>query len=336
VPDKRQTSKQRRAARNRASRDALAARKTNVVASAAAGNSTSTSSSTSSRGNSGGATAGGTANPRRGVLGTAAGGKRPGDRAVLAALGLSVISAIAMLFLRVRVDDRGEALPSQFRGVAIRLREAITGEQPLPESHKTLLEVQGPAVLVFVLLPVAIAAFAFWANRRRADRGRVLMFAMLAMAGAVVIGGAFLFFPSLIALAIASYQVRKAEAPARVAEKVAPVRRRRGEVIDADSTEVDEPESSADQDLGGEDLADFGGEELPDYSGDDAADSAAEAASHRDDEAAEEPAGDGNDGSDEAADPLAELEAEIEAEERTRKPGGSGGSGGSGGTTPDA
>jgi hypothetical protein len=335
VPDKRQTSKQRRAARNRANRDALAARKTNVVTSAAAGNSSSTSSSSSARGNSGGAAAGGTANPRRGILGTAAAGKRPGDRAVLAALGLSVISAIAMLFLKVRVDDRGEALPSQFRGVAIRVREAITGEQPLPESHKTLLEVQGPAVLVFVLLPVAIAGFAFWANRRRADRGRVLMFAMLAMAGAVVIGGAFLFFPSLIALAIASYQVRKAEMPARVAEKVAPVRRRRGEVIDADSTEVEEreTESSAERDLGGEDLVDFGGDEPPDYSGDADEDAAVEAPADRNDEAAEGSAGDG---SDEAADPLTELEAELEAEERAREPGGAGGSGGSGGTTPDA
>jgi hypothetical protein len=312
VPDKRQTSKQRRAARNRASRDALAARKTNVVASAAAGNSTSTSSSTSRSGNSGGASAAGTANPRRGVLGAAAGGRRPGDRAILAALGLSVISAIAMLFLPVRVDDRGEPLPTQFRGVSIRVREAITGEQPLPKMDRTLLEVQGAAVLLLVLMPVAIAAFAFWANRKRPDRGRVLMFAMIAMALAVIIGGATLFFPSLIALAIGSYQVRKAEMPARVAEKVAPVRRGRGDAIDADSTEVEEPETQSTTD---------------------ADDEAGEAPTRdRDDEAAEGPA---TDADDEAADPLAELEAEIEAEDHARKPGGSG-SAGSGGTTPDA
>jgi hypothetical protein len=95
-------------------------------------------------------------------------------------------------------------------------------------------------------LPVAVAVFAFWANRRP-DRSRLLTFAMLAMAGAVLLGGGFLFFPSLIALAVAGFQVRKAEAPARVAERVSPTRgRRRGRVVDAESHEVTDDDVSVD------------------------------------------------------------------------------------------
>jgi hypothetical protein len=319
VPDKRQTSKQRRAARNRASRDALAARRTNAVtaattASAASATSgRSAASSSTATGGSGDAPAA----PRTFLSGLR-GDRRPGDRAVLVAFALSIVSAIAVLFLRVPVDDRGEPLPTQFRGVAKLAREAVTGE-PFADRTKTLLDASGPGVLPFVVLPIAVAAFAVWANRRP-DRSRMLTFALLAMAGAVILSGGIgmLFLPSLITLAVASFQIRKADAPARAAESLTRSRWGRGAPIDVQSDEVVDDEVDEVDDETYTDEVDDGGayaDEVDEVDDTDEADATAAV-----DDAADR------------ADPLAELEAEIEAEEETRKGKG----GGAGGTTTGA
>jgi hypothetical protein len=283
VPDKRQNSKQRRAARNRASRDALAARRTNAVTAATA----SASSRTSSAGSATtGSVTGASASAGRGGFGGllgARGNRRPGDLAVVAALGLALVSAVSVLFFtRVPVDDRGEPLPQSFKGVAESAREAITG-QPLPDEKTSLVDAFGPGILLPIALPVVVAGFAFWANRRP-NRARLLMYAMVGMAVVVLFAGVIgqYFFPSLIALAIATYQVRKADMPARAAERAAPTRGRRG-VIDAESEEVEDERDDAGPD--------------PDGAGDEAG------------------SGAGND-------PLAELEAELEAEERAGGGGG--------------
>jgi hypothetical protein len=140
-----------------------------------------------------------------------------------------------------------------------------------------------------------VAAFAFWANRRP-DRSRLLTFALVAMAGLVLFLGGYFFFPTLVALAVASFQIRRADMPARVAERVAPTRGRRG-VIDAESEELDDEPI----DDGVDDVSDEGAG-VVDSPGDEGGD---EAASH------------------EGTDPLTELEAELEAEERARRSGGS-------------
>jgi hypothetical protein len=290
VPDKRNTSKQRRAARNRASRDALAARRTNAVTSATSSGSSGASSSGSTSAGAG-TTAGPTAarSGFGGLLGTR-GNRRPGDLAVTVALGLAIVSAVSVLFFtKVPVDDRGEPLPRTFQGVAVSAREAITGEQ-MPDKDESLLQASGPGVILYLALPVAVAAFAFWANRRP-DRSRLLTFALVAMAGLVLFLGGYFFFPTLVALAVASYQIRKADMPARVAERAVPTRGRRG-VIDAESEELaDEPiDDDADGPSGGR----AGGADSPDAGADEAGDE---------------------------ADPVAELEAEMEAEERARRGG---------------
>ncbi len=234
---------------------------------------------------------------------------------MLVAFALSIISAIAVLFLRVPVDDRGEPLPTQFRGVAKLAREAVTGE-PFADKSKTLLDASGPGVLPFVVLPIAVAAFAVWANRRP-DRSRMLTFALLAMAGAVILSGGIgmLFLPSLITLAVASFQIRKADAPARAAESLSRSRWGRGAPIDTESDEVVDDqvddETYTDEVDDGEAYAD----EVDEVDDTDEADATADA-----DDAADR------------GDPLAELEAEIEAEEQTRKGKG----GGAGGTTTGA
>lgn len=289
VPDKRQPSKQRRAARNRASRDALAARRENAVASASApaGRAADTSSSTSSSSSGPSRPArpslwgalGGGAGGRRGAAGAGAPaapppdsglkgifwGNRVGDKAVTIAFLFAVASAIALLFYQVPADDRGEPLPAVFRGIAIAAREQVTGAE-VGDDTVSLLDASGPAILFILALPVLVTAFALWGNRRP-DRSRMLTFAMLAMAGTVLFTGsiALFFFPALIALAVAGFRVRKADLPARVAERATastgsagaerpslgslfgfggPRSRTarssggRGGVIDADSTEV--------------------------------------------------------------------------------------------------
>ncbi len=95
-------------------------------------------------------------------------------------------------------------------------------------------------------LPVFISLFAVWGNRRP-DRSRMLTFAMLGMAGAVIVTGsiaqgiAFLFYPALIALAVAGFRVRRADLPARMAERATPGGARGGRgrdgAIDVESAE---------------------------------------------------------------------------------------------------
>ncbi|HET6662735.1 MAG TPA: hypothetical protein VFG94_00685 [Acidimicrobiales bacterium] len=296
MPDKRQTSKQRRAARNRASRDALAARRTNAVTSSTASGS-SRGPSTGSAGTGSTATASATAGGTGlGGLFGARGNRRPGDLAVMVALGLAIVSAVSVLFLtKVPVDDRGEPLPRTFQAVAVSAREAITGQE-LPDTKESLLEASGPSVLLYLALPVAVSAFAFWANRRP-DRSRLITFALVAMAGLVLFLGGYFFFPTLVALAVASFQIRKADMPARIAERVAPARGRGG-VIDAESEELED-----------------------------------EPADHEVDDATNDVEGDDDAMDDDTADPLAELEAEMEAEERARR--GAGGGGAPGASTPE-
>ncbi|HEY6698252.1 MAG TPA: hypothetical protein VIZ67_08505 [Acidimicrobiales bacterium] len=304
MPDKRQTSKQRRAARNRASRDALAARRTNAVTSGTPSGSSRGSSAGSTRAGAPATTSATTSRSSFGGLLGAKGNRRPGDLAVMVALGLAIVSAVSVLFFtKVPVDDRGEPLPRAFQGVAVTAREAITGQQ-LPDKRQSLLEASGPGVILYLALPVAVAAFAFWANRRP-DRSRLITFALVAMAGLVLFLGGYFFFPSLVALAVASFQIRKADMPARVAERVAPTRGRRG-AIDAESEELeDEPiEDEPIDDVDGESAGEI------DSTADDGGEAAAGAA---------------------GADPLTELEAELEAEERAG-PGGDGSS--SRGSTP--
>jgi hypothetical protein len=343
VPDKRQTSKQRRAARNRASRQALAARRDNAVAAPSPSSRSSRSSASAGTGASrgsgrgwwrAGATAGGSTNgaatagappepPPSGIMGMLQ-SRRPGDRAVLTAFVLAVVAAIYLLFYQVPADDRGEPLPASFRGVAIAAREQLTGAE-VGDNKISLLDASGPQIFVVIALPIFVTLFALWANRRP-DRSRLLTFAMLGMAAAVILTGGIgiFFFPALIALAIGGFRVRKADLPARAAERATGgtrAARGRGGVIDADSTEVtDEAPDDADDRVEPRSLRSLWSRR-PTMGGGGAAAGRAEdaAADDADDGAAgDDPGGAGADapaeGDEVEFDPLAELEAELEAE----------------------
>ena len=258
MPDKRQQSKQRRAARNRASREALAARR-EAAARAAASSPASESSDPGDHATGRGSR--GAAPPVSGSqrsLGDMLQGTRPGDRAVLLSVVLAVGGAVALLFYRVPVDDRGEALPIRFRAIAVMVRERLTGE-PLPDNSSTLLDVSGPSILLMLALPVLVTLFAVWGNRRP-DRARMLTFAMLALAGTVILtGGLGLFyFPAMIALAVGGFRARRADLPAASAERLARTGRGRGGrggVIDVDGEEVtgERSDAAGDEDEAGDD-----------------------------------------------------------------------------------
>ena len=261
VPDKRQESKQRRAARNRANREALAARRENAVVSAAptakASGDASEAKGTragTARGRAGRGTSG-TADAATSSPSPAASGKRPGEMFLWIAFGLAIAGTAAMLFLiKAPVDDRGEPIPggpNAFGGLTIAAREAVTGE-PLPDESVSYLYDYGTSAVLSAALPLSLTAFALWASRRRVDRSRMLTYAMLGMAVAIFIGGGGLvFFPALISLAIGGFIARRADLPARVAERATGTGGglfgRRGPVIDAESEEVvDDDEAEVD------------------------------------------------------------------------------------------
>jgi hypothetical protein len=320
VPDKRQESKQRRAARNRANREALAARRENVGAASAA-----------PTGKASGDPKAGSAGSARGARSAASGsatstpntatstGRRPGELALWAALVLAVAGALAMIFvLKVPVDDRGEVVPTgpgRLGGLTLAAREAVTGE-PVPDRDVSYVDAYGMGGVIPTAVPIALAAFAVWASRRQ-DRSRLLTYAMLGMAVAVLFGGGLFFYPALIFVAIGGFLARRADLPARAAERAARTTaprggagggglfgqgglfgggRSRGTVIDADSEDVtdESPERTTARDRPAED-------QVADVADDDEA-----ASDTSDDTPVDKPV--------DKADPLAELEAELEAE----------------------
>jgi hypothetical protein len=304
VPDKRQESKQRRAARNRANREALAARRDNALAEPSPSPSRSAASSSSASASAPSTTggSGAPAPPPSGLLGMLR-SKRPGDKAVLAAAFLAILAALGMLFLvKISVDDRGEPIPPSFGGLTIAAREALGND--VPDRSVGLLDAYGPAVALYAVIPLAVVGFALW-GIRRPDRSRMLTFAMLAMAGVVVLGSGVYFFPALIALLVAGFQVRKADLPARAAQPFGGRGRRGGEVIDTTATEGD-AEAAGDEAVDAEPVdADLAGDEPGAGEGEPAGEGTADAEAGSAPEAAPDDA---------EPDPLAELEAEIEAE----------------------
>jgi hypothetical protein len=348
VPDKRNSSKQRRAARNRASRDSLAARRENAVAvpESPSGGSGRTSSSggsarttatkgaargTSARGGAGARPTPVAVGPPPKGLGGYLSSTRPGDRLLLVAFGLSVLSVIYTLFFeRVDVDDRGEPLPLQgYRALTIMAREALGGE--VTSRTDTMLGAYGPAIILFVITPLLITAYALWANRR-VDRARVLTFALIALAVATMMGGsgtsivrAFLSFGALIALGVGVFQIRKADMAAGMAAEAAQPARTgggRGKVIEADTVADDDaddagepparPKSLLDRLIGPGAAGGARGARTADTDADDVDDDLGPQDAIDADDVAD--AGESGAPADDAPDPLAELEAELAAE----------------------
>jgi hypothetical protein len=277
VPSKRQPSKQRRAAQNRARAQALAARR-EAASQPARSPATSTSSSSSGASAAGrrpgllagllggaprsGASGGG----RTGAAATSAGGRAPGTVPTLLALVFGALSFVLFLFSQVPVDDRDEPLPTNpsgmnFRAVYLEARSILTGDE-VTARDVSVFDAHGPAVLIYGLVPLAVVIAVFVAFRR-SPTSRPLTIGMLAMAVVVLFAGGFTWFPSLIALAVGSFMARRAELPARMAEREQARQQREEEDEDEyddeeydqydDEELVDEEELDEDEELVDED-----------------------------------------------------------------------------------
>ncbi|MGE3622022.1 MAG: hypothetical protein AB7L84_16325 [Acidimicrobiia bacterium] len=265
MSSKRDAGKQGRQARNQARRQATAARREHAAAPpptpAGAG--------------------GGASRPGRSGPAALTGGQRPvGWRAALAALLMSIAAFVLLATNDVQVDAEGKAIPAtelaplhQYGrlSVASGLQAAFAEEDPPADVAEAIAEgtagpgdetgnsmaAYWPISLIFPL-PVLITAAAFWLIHTQRANGRQLMFFLLGMFLASMLTGVF-FLPSLVALGVASFQIRKKEATAAMAARAAAGGGPDGGVIDVDEVDQDFDE---DDDLDGdEDFDDEGDDE---------------------------------------------------------------------------
>lgn len=249
-------SKQKRAAQNRAQRAAREARKAAANAQPVSGTGASAGGARRGgllsrlRGGGTGASSAASAG-RRPTLAEARAMQPPGYRAAMSAVFAAAAAVILCAFmLRYPVDAQGdlytgETLVADWVATAIdtaqdqpgvdaaALAEAIDDWNP-ERSDETVLTALWPWSAAIVL-PLIGAGITFWAVRRRAG-SRVLNRALYAtLFGAVLTQGLMLLFiPVVLAVGVAMFQVRKAEAQAMAAAAPAD-----DGVIDVEGEEVE-------------------------------------------------------------------------------------------------
>jgi hypothetical protein len=167
---------------------------------------------------------------------------QPGGRAALLAVLLGVGAAVSLLFLKVPVDEEGKALSTK--------EQDARDKAGKPEITDSFTEVYGPVGIVLGILPAATAGVGLYAVRARKNP-RWVTGAMFGMVIASTVSRApILFFPSLAALAVTYYQVRRSERLAQLADAPAPDDESVEEAVDEELAD----EHPADEDA--EDAAD--------------------------------------------------------------------------------
>lgn len=169
----------------------------------------------------------------------------PGQRAVVLAFMFTIVSAATLLIAPIQVP---RDVPADDPRVEADDERNDDGTVTIFEDGK-LVEEEPPAVAAVVLLaPIAITGGALWFTKRP-RRSTAWSVAMVLMAGYVFFVGSYgvISLPSLIALAIAGFQSRRAEAKTRMAEIKADRAARAGdqdtgdagdgEIIDVDAVE---------------------------------------------------------------------------------------------------
>ncbi len=229
MSSKQQTSKQRRQSQNRQQRADVAARREAAAATSAevlTGGSTAPaakSGSVLSRLTSSRPSSGATKAPRR-ARGNA--GLPPGHRAALTSLVLAAVTILFVLFgFRVPISAAtGEAISTSparlFEWAQPALENAIAAGPDATPAAVTNWSPGGSALYMkafwptslSIFLPLVAAALGFRAVSRRAS-AKVVNRAMYAtLFGALLTTQLMIFFlPSVVAMAVASFQVRKAE-----------------------------------------------------------------------------------------------------------------------------
>lgn len=174
----------------------------------------------------------------------------PGRGALLVSLVLAVGSGLVILFvIKPKIDDRGDPVTPVFGGLYVRAREVLTGG-PIETTKTSMLDAYGGALLIWVLLPVLVTVGAFIVYRIRTGKGQSvywpLTISMVLLALIVMTGRSYAApaLPAMVAMAVASFQVRKAEMPARMAERVAGGG---DDVIEAEAEEADSDDEYDDE-----------------------------------------------------------------------------------------
>jgi hypothetical protein len=255
MPSKRDPAKQRRQAENRAQRVAREARRE------AANRPRTRPAEPSSARAEQSSEADRPTRPRR-ARGGAFAGKPPGYRAAFLALLFSIGSFASVAISNPEVDEDGRAY--SFTELT-EIQEARDAGEGIPEERRNGLAAAWPLSALLVL-PIGVGALAVVAGQRAADPTRAWMRCMF---GAVVFallaarippGYTVLYFPMVIALGVATFQSRKAQAQAQVAGEATAAG---GGIIEATSTEEPEGTGSANLPLAVEEPA-IGDPEPPD------------------------------------------------------------------------
>lgn len=275
---KRQPSKQRRQTQNQRQRAALEARRQNVAAgSAPAGKTGSTAGAPrgSVLSRLRGASATGRAVRTSGAPPTGTRNGLPvGHRAAMSALFAAIAAAVVgSIVFKVPVDRAGDPIGSNGALVAEWVRSAadVAVDQPdataaqvaeavddwLPGGDEPYIQAFWPISLA-VVLPVIGTGLGFRAVTRRAPARLVNRTMYVTLFGALLASQLlFIFLPAVVALFVASFQVRKAEttAAATLAAE-SPPEDADGEAIDGDVIDVDEVDDDLADDADDFDAAD--------------------------------------------------------------------------------
>jgi len=269
MPSKRQPSKQKRASQNRAQRAALSARRDNASAPPSKGSGGGSGGRPSLLGRLRGSSATTPARSTSSSTSTSSPTERRAEARAAQPVGyraaLSGVMAagaallLCLVFIKVPVTTDGdlytkERLVAEWSDTALRssvAEPAATASQLAadidewaPDRSKDLLAKALWPYSAFIALPVIASVLGFRAVSRR-QPSKIISRAMFAtLFGAVLTQGLFLIFlPSILALGVAMFQVRKYEttlAAAAAAEGAAD-----GDVIDADVIDADVVEDDA-------------------------------------------------------------------------------------------
>ena len=172
----------------------------------------------------------------------------PGQRAVVLAFMFTLVSAATLVLAPIQVP---RDVPADDPRVEEDDEVNDDGTVRILEDGKLFEEEPVPVALAVIGVPIAITGGALWFTKRP-RRSTAWSIAMVGLAAYVFLVGTYavISLPSLVALAVAGFQSRRADSKARLAEIRAAREARAGgdgEVIDVDAVE-DEPDDDQSDD----------------------------------------------------------------------------------------
>lgn len=144
----------------------------------------------------------------------------PGQRAVVLAFLFTLVSAVTLLVAPIQVARDVPLDDPRVEEEDLEDEDNLNddGTVTILDDGKLLEEETAPVAALVLVAPVAITGAALWFTKRP-QRSTVWSMALVAMAGYVFFVGAYavISVPSLIALAVAGFQSRRADNKVRIA-----------------------------------------------------------------------------------------------------------------------